>query len=58
MARLTSKKGEIELHSDAMARFERAVAVVVKSPPQHRKAKAKTKKRKSSAKRALKSPAK
>jgi len=27
---------EPELHSDAWARFERAVDVVAKSPPQHR----------------------
>jgi hypothetical protein len=30
---------EIEFHSDAMQRFERAVKVVAKSPPQHRVAK-------------------
>jgi hypothetical protein len=30
---------EIELEPDAWERFERAVAVVVKSPPQHRTAK-------------------
>ncbi|MCK1636762.1 hypothetical protein IVA95_03925 [Bradyrhizobium sp. 157] len=27
---------EIEFHPDAMQRFERAVKVVAKSPPQHR----------------------
>jgi hypothetical protein len=27
---------EIEFHADAMERFERAVKVVAKSPPQHR----------------------
>jgi hypothetical protein len=27
---------ELELHPDAWARFERAVDVVAKSPPQHR----------------------
>ena len=27
---------EVELHSDAWSRFERAVGVVAKSPPQHR----------------------
>jgi hypothetical protein len=27
---------EVEFHSDAMQRFERAVKVVAKSPPQHR----------------------
>jgi hypothetical protein len=38
---------EIEFHSDAMERFERAVKVVAKSPPQHRVAKkAKAKKTK------------
>jgi len=37
---------EIEFHPDAMQRFERAVSVVAKSPPQHRVAKKKkTKKR-------------
>jgi len=29
-------KGEVELEPDAWARFERAVDVVAKSPPQHR----------------------
>ncbi|MEH2514535.1 hypothetical protein V1279_000108 [Bradyrhizobium sp. AZCC 1610] len=33
---------EIEFHPDAMQRFERAVKVVAKSPPQHRVAKKKT----------------
>ena len=32
---------EIEFESDAMERFERAVDVVAKSPPQHRVAKKK-----------------
>jgi hypothetical protein len=32
---------DIELHSDAWARFERAAGVVAKSPPQHRVAKKK-----------------
>ena len=37
-----STKEEIELHPDGWQRFERAMAVVVKAPPQHRvKAKAK-----------------
>jgi hypothetical protein len=31
------KPKEPELHPDAWARFERAVHVVAKSPPQHRK---------------------
>jgi len=36
------KKSEVELHPNGWRRFERAMAVVVKSPPQHRvKAKAK-----------------
>jgi len=30
---------EVELHSDAWQRFERAVDVIAKSPPQHRVAK-------------------
>jgi hypothetical protein len=33
---------EIEFHPDALERFERAVGVVAKSPPQHRVAKKKT----------------
>jgi hypothetical protein len=32
-------KKEIEFYPDAMQRFERAVSVVAKSPPQHRVAK-------------------
>jgi hypothetical protein len=32
---------EIEFHPDAMERFERAVGVVAKAPPQHRVAKKK-----------------
>ena len=32
---------EIEFYPDAMERFERAVGVVAKSPPQHRVAKKK-----------------
>jgi len=34
---------EVELHSDAWERFERAADVVAKSPPQHRVAKKKKK---------------
>jgi hypothetical protein len=34
-----TKAKEIEFHSDAMERFERAVNAVAKSPPQHRVAK-------------------
>jgi hypothetical protein len=37
------KAKEAELHSDAWSRFERAVDVVAKSPPQHRKKKRKRK---------------
>jgi hypothetical protein len=40
-----AQKGELELLPDAWARFERAVDVVAKSPPQHR---VKAKKRKQS----------
>jgi hypothetical protein len=43
------KKQTVELEPDAWKRFERAVDVVAKSPPQHRKAKGKA--RKSPAKR-------
>jgi hypothetical protein len=42
MSKSVSSK-DIEFHPDAMQRFERAVKVVAKSPPQHRVAK-KTKK--------------
>jgi hypothetical protein len=37
---------EPELHADAWSRFERAVDVVAKSPPQHRTKTIKKKKRK------------
>jgi hypothetical protein len=40
------KRKEVELRPDAWSRFERAVDVVAKSPPQHRKKKPKTRKRK------------
>jgi hypothetical protein len=44
-------KADTEFHPDAWARFERAVDVVAKSPPQHRSAgKPKNKKAKSAAK--------
>jgi hypothetical protein len=43
------KQPEIELEPDAWQRFERAIDVVVKSPPQH-KAKPKPKPRKKRAK--------
>jgi hypothetical protein len=49
MARSTPSK-DIELQSDAWQRFERAVDVVAKSPPQH-KTKPATEKSKSAAKR-------
>lgn len=49
MAKIGTKK-EIELAPDAWARFEMAIAVVAKSPPQHR-AKAKRKPAKSPRKR-------
>jgi hypothetical protein len=42
---------EIEFHSDAMERFERAVKAVAKSPPQHRVAKKKKAVNKSKAKK-------
>jgi hypothetical protein len=42
MAKAPAK--EIEFHSDAMERFERAVKTVAKSPPQHRVAKKPTRK--------------
>jgi hypothetical protein len=48
MAKSDPKK-EPELRPDAWSRFERAVDVVAKSPPQHRKTK--TKARKSPGKR-------
>jgi hypothetical protein len=35
MAKSVSSK-DIELHTDAWERFERAVGVVAKTPPQHR----------------------
>lgn len=44
----TNKKPEIEIETDAWQRFERAVDVVARSPPQHRakeKPKASPKKR-------------
>jgi len=40
-----SKGDTSELHSDAWSRFERAVDVVAKSPPQHRIAKKPKRKR-------------
>jgi hypothetical protein len=46
-----SSAPEIELHPDGWQRFERAMAVVVKAPPQHRKAKAKKRKSRAKTKR-------
>ena len=46
---MNKKTKDVELALDAWARFERAIDVVAKSPPQHRKAKRKA--RKSPAKR-------
>jgi hypothetical protein len=43
MARTPTQK-KIELEPNAWARFERAVDVVAKSPPQHRKPKRKRRK--------------
>jgi hypothetical protein len=59
MAKLARVK-EIELEPDAWSRFERAVDVVAKSPPQHRpaKGKRKQKRRKSPAKSGKKKPGK
>jgi hypothetical protein len=48
MAKSDPKK-EPELHPDAWARFERAVDVVAKSPPQHRVKAKKSLKRKKKA---------
>jgi hypothetical protein len=40
------KKEKVELEADAWARFERAIDVVAKSPPQHRIKKKRSRKRK------------
>jgi len=45
-----AKSKESELYSDAWARFERAVDMVAKSPPQHRTRRGAQKKRKSAKK--------
>jgi hypothetical protein len=50
MAKDTEKK-EIELHPDAWERFERAVDIVRKSPPQHKVQKKAKKKSKAGAKK-------
>jgi hypothetical protein len=46
MSKSREPRSTVEFHPDAWQRFERAVTVVAKSPPQHR-VKAKTKKAKS-----------
>ena len=46
MAKAKTATTKIEFEPDAWERFERAVKVVAKSPPQHRVKKAKTKKKK------------
>jgi hypothetical protein len=45
MSKAPGKASDIELHPDAWERFERAVDVVAKSPPQHRAAKKKAAKK-------------
>jgi hypothetical protein len=51
---MVSKKPiyKIDLRADAWSRFERAIDVVAKSPPQHRKSKATPKRKKTAKKRA------
>lgn len=50
---MTAKTKEtVEMHPDAWSRFERAIDVVAKSPPQHRKTGKKKTKRKKVSKRA------
>ena len=49
------QKDEIELLPDAWKRFERAAGVVAKSPPQHRVAKKKIKKKSAAKAKAVKS---
>jgi hypothetical protein len=44
MAKSDQKKQEIEFVPDAWNRFHRAVDLVAKSPPQHRKTKPKSRK--------------
>jgi len=46
MIKSDQKKKKIEFAPNAWARFERAIDVVAKSPPQHRKKKDKPRKRK------------
>ena len=52
MTAKSSSEREIEFHPDAMERFERAVKVVAKSPPQHRVAKKKATSKKAKTKKA------
>lgn len=52
--KISKEKTEIELQPDAWERFERAVKVVAKSPPQHREMPKRTIKRR----RAKSKPAK
>jgi hypothetical protein len=52
------KKSKVEFHPDAWARFERAVGVVAKSPPQHRTKPKRKKKRSPKAASAWKNPVK
>lgn len=56
---MATKRNDIELHPDGWQRFERAMKVVVKAPPQHRAAKkAKVSRRKSPGTRKRKPQAK
>ena len=54
MVKSSKAKSDVEFAPDAWARFERAVDVVSKSPPQHRVAKKKVKKRVAKTKKASK----
>jgi hypothetical protein len=51
MSGKSSKDSDIEFYPDAMQRFERAVKVVAKSPPQHRVKAAKKSKAKKKSKK-------
>jgi hypothetical protein len=52
MAKARQKQKHPELADDAWQRFERAVDIVAKSPPQHRKSKTTRKRKKTTKKRA------
>jgi hypothetical protein len=52
MAAKSSVTKDIELHPDGWQRFERAMAVVVKAPPQHRVGKGKPKPKRQRTKKA------